>query len=116
MLLNGTLRATTANQNGLLGFGSARHDSYRLQPELSAVVLLSKDLALGIEYRSQPDHLNGVAYGRGLRADSWKDAFVAWAPNKWCSLTLAYVDLGHIVPALTPRRQTGAYVSVQLAY
>ncbi|MDO9313920.1 MAG: DUF3034 family protein [Burkholderiaceae bacterium] len=116
VLLNGTLRATRANQNGLLGFGSSRQDDYRLQAEMSAALLLRKDVALGIEYRCKPDNLNGVAFGRGLREDDWKDAFIAWTPAKWVSLTLAYVDLGHIVPALTPKRQTGTYVSAQFSY
>ncbi|MFM9917096.1 MAG: DUF3034 family protein [Rhizobacter sp.] len=116
VLLNGTLRATRANQNGLLGFGSVRNDDYKVQAEMSAALLLRKDVAIGIEYRSKPDNLNGVAFGRGLREDDWKDAFIAWTPAKWVSLTLAWVDLGHIVPALTPKRQTGTYVSVQLSY
>ena len=32
------------------------------------------------------------------------------------SLTLAYVDLGRIAPAVQPRRQTGTYLSAQFAY
>ena len=116
VLLNGTLRATRANQNGLLGFGSTKEDDYRLQAEVSAALLLRKDVAIGIEYRAKPDNLNGVAFGRGLREDDWKDAFIAWTPAKWVSLTLAYVDLGHIVPALTPKRQTGTYLSAQFSY
>ncbi len=40
--------------------------------------------------------------------------FVAWAPSKNLSLTLAYVDLGRIVPGITrDRRQTGWYISAQ---
>ena len=116
VLVNATLRATRANQNGLLGFGSSRRDNYRLQAEMSLALALRKDLAIGIEYRMKTDNLNRVAFGNGLREDDWKDAFIAWTPCKDFSLTLAYVDLGHIVPALTPRRQTGAYVSVQLSY
>jgi hypothetical protein len=116
VLLNGTLRATRANQNGLLGFGSVKQDHHRLQAEMSVAMLLRKDVAVGIEYRAKPDNLNGVAYGNGLREDDWKDAFIAWTPSKGFSLTLAYVDLGHIVPALTPKRQTGWYLSTQLSY
>jgi Protein of unknown function (DUF3034) len=55
--------------------------------------------------------------GSGLRAQDWKDLFVAWAPSKHLSLTLAYVDLGTIVPATTQqRRQTGTYFSAQAAF
>ena len=116
VLVNATLRATRANQNGLLGFGSSKHNRYRMQAEMSLALALRKDLAIGIEYRMKPDNLNGVAFGNGLREDDWKDAFIAWTPCKLFSLTLAYVDLGHVVPALTPKRQTGAYVSAQFSY
>jgi hypothetical protein len=116
VLLNGTLRLTKANQNGLLGFGGTQHDSYRIQPEVSVAWLLRKDLAVGAEYRAKPDNLNPSILGAGLKEDDWKDLFVAWAPNKHVSLTLAWVDLGHIVPAVVTRRQTGAYLSAQIAY
>lgn len=117
VLVNGTLRATKANQNGLLGFGGARSDSYRLQPEISLAVLLRKDVALGAEYRAKPDHLKRSALGDGaLQEDDWFDLFIAWAPSKHFSLTAAYVDLGKIVPALQPERQNGAYLSAQLSF
>ncbi len=116
VLVNTTLRATRANQNGLLGFGSSKRDSHRVQAEMSLALALRKDLVIGIEYRMKPDNLNGVAFGDGLREDDWKDAFIAWTPSKWFSLTLAYVDLGHIVPALTPKRQAGPYASAQLSF
>ena len=55
--------------------------------------LLRKNLALGAEYRFKPNHLQalGAAAGLGaaLREDDWKDLFVAWAPSKNLSLTLA---------------------------
>ncbi len=116
VLANLTLRATKANQNGLLGFGGAASDHVSIEPEVSLAWLLKRTLAVGVEYRAKPDKLNPSAFGAGLREDDWKDLFVAWAPNKHVSLTLAYVDLGRIVPAVQPRRQTGAYASVQFAY
>lgn len=117
VLLNGTLRATKANQNGLLGFGSADSDRYKLQPEASIAYLISKNIALGAEYRAKPDNLNRSALGRGaLQEDDWKDVFIAWAPTKNLSLTLAYVDLGKIAPAVQHRRQTGTYLSAQIAF
>ena len=116
VLANLTLRATKANQNGLLGFGGAASDHVSIEPEVSLAWLLKRTLAVGVEYRAKPDKLNPSALGAGLREDDWKDLFVAWAPNKHVSLTLAYVDLGRIVPAVQPRRQTGAYASVQFAY
>ena len=116
VLANVTLRATKANQNGLLGFGSADDNRFSLQPEISLAWLLSPTAAIGAEYRAKPDKLNPSALGDGLREDDWKDLFVAWAPNKHVSLTLAYVDLGRIVPAVQTRRQRGAYLSAQFAY
>ena len=116
LLVNVTLRATRANQNGLLGFGGAASDGYSLRPEFSMAWLLSRQLALGAEYRAKPDKLNPSALGAGLREQDWKDLFLAWAPNKRVSLTAAYVDLGAIVPAVVPRRQTGGYLSLQMAF
>ena len=116
VLANLTLRYTKANQNGLLGFGGSAGEHASLLPEVSLAWLLRKDLAIGAEYRAMPDKLNPSALGDGLRADDWKDLFLAWAPSKHASLTLAIVDLGRIVPAVQPRRQTGGYLSLQLAY
>ncbi len=118
LLLNGTLRATQANQNGLLGFGASDHTGYRLQPEVSVAYLLNKHLALGAEYRSKPDNFrDNTALGAGsLDEDDWVDVFIAWAPTKYISLTAAYVDLGKIVPGVVTRRQTGTYLSAQIAF
>ncbi len=116
ILLNGTLRATQANQNGLLGFGGTAHGSHSVQPEVSVAWLLRRNLALGAEYRFKPDNLNPSILADGLREDDWKDIFIAWAPNKNVSLTLAWVDLGRIVPAVNSKRQSGAYVSAQFAF
>lgn len=115
-LVNVTLRATKANQNGLLGFGGAGGGGYSLVPEISVAYLLSKQWAIGAEYRVKPDKLNPSILGDALREDDWKDVFVAWAPNKHVSLTAAYVDLGRIVPGIQPRRQRGVYGSIQFAY
>ena len=124
ILVNGTLRATKANQGGLLGFGATlggADNSYELQPEFSVAYLISSKLAVGVEYRGMPNKLQraGQAAGLsdGLRADDWKDIFIAYAPSKNVSLTAAYVDLGRIVPATTGgRKQTGVYVSAQIAF
>ena len=123
LLLNATLRSTNANQNGLLGFGAAApgKKSRSLQPEFSVAYLLNKNLAVGAEYRFKPNNLQslGEAAGLGaaLREDDWKDIFIAWAPSKNLSLTLAWVDLGRIVPGITNgRKQTGYYLSAQVAF
>jgi len=116
VLVNGTLRATKANQDGLLGFGGTAHDKYRLEPEFSLAWLAERHLALGAEYRRKPDNLNPSVLGAGLKEDDWWDAFVAWAPDKHLSLTLAYVQLGRIVPAVATRKQDGGYASAQIAF
>ena len=117
ILVNATLRATRANQGGLLGFGGAQAGGRKLQPEISVAKLLSRQLAIGAEFRSKPDHLNRPVLGPGaLKEDDWFDVFVAWAPTKTVSLTAAWVDLGKIAPAVQPRRQTGAYLSAQIAF
>jgi hypothetical protein len=123
LLLSATVRSTRANQNGLLGFGSAApgRNSRSLQPEFSVAWLLRRDLAIGAEWRRKPDnlHATGRAAGLGaaLREDAWKDVFAAWAPSKHLSFTLAWADLGRVVPGIAQgRRQSGAYLSVQVAY
>ncbi|MGC4366439.1 DUF3034 family protein [Hydrogenophaga sp. R2] len=124
ILVNGTLRATKANQGGLLGFGATlggADNRYELHPEISVAYLVRRDLAVGVEYRSMPNKLQtagrAAGLGEGLRAGDWKDIFIAWAPSKNVSLTAAYVDLGTIVPATTnQRKQRGVYVSAQFAF
>jgi hypothetical protein len=124
ILVNGTLRATRANQNGLLGHGArlgGADNGYELQPELSVAWLLRRNLAIGFEYRSMPNKLQragaAAGLGDGLRADDWKDIFVAWSPSRNVSITAAYVSLGRVVPATTGnRKQSGAYVSAQIAF
>ena len=111
VLVNGTLRLTKANQNGLLGFGSSDKGGYSVQPEVSVAWLLRKDLAVGAEYRFKPDNL--AFAGAPFAENDWKDLFIAWAPTKNLSITAAYVDLGNIVGH---PKQTGGYLSVQLAY
>ena len=107
LLLNGTVRLTKANQFGILGFGGDRNDSYKPQLEGSVAWLLSRKLAIGAEYRMKPDNL-GIA-----NEDDWFDAFIAWAPTKHVSLTLAYADLGNIV---IKDQQRGLYASVQVGF
>lgn len=107
ILLNATVRFTKANQFGILGFGGDRHDGYKPQFEGSAAYLLNRNLAIGAEYRSKPDNLN-IAHEN----NAW-DAFIAWAPAKHVSLTVAYVDLGNIV---IRDNQRGWYASLQVGF
>ncbi|MGN2252813.1 DUF3034 family protein [Frateuria sp. GZRe12] len=107
LLVDATVRFTKANQIGILGFGGDRQDKYRAELETSVAYLLGRQWAIGAEYRAKPDNL-GIA-----KEDDWYDAFVAWAPTKHVSLTLAYANLGNIV---IKDRQRGLYASVQLGF
>lgn len=106
LLLNGTVRATKANQTGLLGFGGPGKRDYSIQFEGSAAYLLSPNLAVGAEYRSKPNNL-------GLREDDWMDVFAAYALNKQVSVVAGYADLGEIA---TFRGQRGLYLSLQAGF
>lgn len=107
LLVNATVRFTKANQIGILGFGGDKHNGYQPELETSVAYLLSRQWAIGAEYRMKPNNL-GIA-----KEDDWYDAFVAWAPTKHVSLTLAYADLGNIV---IKDKQRGLYASVQVGF
>ena len=107
LLLNATVRMTRANQTGILGFGGDLSNSYHPEFEGSAALLLSRNWAVGGEYRTKPDNL------RFARESDWYDLFVTWLPAKWVSATLAYVDLGSIA---TRKHQEGVYASLQLGF
>lgn len=109
VLLGGTVRATKANQMGLLGFGGDQGDSYRPMLEVSAAYLVNRKLVVGAEYRHKPHNL-GVD-----REKAYYDVFVAWFPTKHVSVTAAYVVLGDIT-VFNPKRQKGAYLSVQTGF
>ena len=106
ILVNGTLRFTKANQTGILGFGTNTKDKYKPYAEGSIAYLLRKDLAIGAEFRQKPDNLP-------FKEDNWYDIFIAYAPTKNISLTLAYVDLGNLV---IKDKQKAPYLSVQVGF
>ena len=64
LLVNGTLRATKANQNGLLGYGATlggNEDRYSVQPEFSIGYLVTKNVVVGAEYRFMRNKLEKPA-------------------------------------------------------
>jgi len=105
LLLDATVRETRANQYGILGFGGI-DGHYHTQLEGSAAWLVNRHAAMGIEVRTKPDNLAAAHEGTAY------DAFIAIAPCKAFSITLAAVDLGNIVT----RRQTGLYASLQAGF
>ncbi|KPV98940.1 MULTISPECIES: DUF3034 family protein [unclassified Pseudoalteromonas] len=98
---NTTFRYSDANQLGLLGFGGPDSDK-ELLFEASTAVFLTHQIAVGVEYREKSNNL-------GLGEQDWQDVFVAWFPNKYVSVTAAWLDLGSIAGA---KDQTGWYLSV----
>ena len=115
VLVSGTVRVSKANQYGLLGFGGPDGQRYRPEFEGSVAYLVRRDLVIGAEARIKRGNLKNPALH--LREQAAWDVFVAYFPSKNVSITAAYVDLGEIVGALTAnRRQTGAYLSLQLGF
>ncbi len=100
-LWNTTFRYTNANQLGLLGFGGT-NDNREIVLEASAAVLLSRHLAIGIDYREKPDNLD-------TSEDDWKNLFISYSPNKSISLTAAWLRLGSIAGV---DNQDGIYLSL----
>ncbi len=109
LLLNATVRATKANQMGLLGFGGDKGDRYQPMLEVSAAYLINRKLVAGVEYRMKPRNL-GVD-----PENDYYDGFVAWFPSKHVSVTAAYAVLGEIT-VFNPKRQRGWYLSVQTGF
>jgi hypothetical protein len=107
LLTNLTLRATRANQMGLLGFGGDLGDALRLSPELSLALLPRDNLAFGLEWRSKPSLLSAAPETRAL------DVFVTWWMTPTLNATAAYLDLGQIA---NKSAQRGCYVSLQAQF
>jgi hypothetical protein len=107
VLVSGVLRATRANQFGILGFGGDRNNSYRTELEGSAAFLVTRQLALGGEFRTKPNNLRFANEGNA------GDLFAAYFITKHLSTTLAFVDLGDIA---TQKNQKGVYLSMQAGF
>lgn len=104
VLINATVRATKANQLGLLGFGSNRDNRYHVVGEFSAGLFLSRRWLIGAEYRQKPDNLRAVG------ENDWKSAYLVYIPSRHLSISAAYVDLGTIAGY---RHQNGYFLSLQ---
>ena len=141
-LINVTVRYSSANQTGLVGFGGPNGNHKTFRPEVSVAYLLAKNTAIGGEWQQHSSNLSSVHLG-GLNLSSitnnpllsalpvtgttlgalsttltqqesdWYDAFVAFFPNKHLSITMAYAMLGNIT--LTPS-QNGYYISLQASF
>lgn len=126
-LINVTLRYTSANQTGLVGFGGPDSNKKKIRPEVSLAYLLNKGTAIGAEYQKHGHNLDGKGVDLGgltlpggligstvtQKESDWYDAFIAFFPSKNLSITMAYAMLGNIT--LTPN-QNGYYVSLQASF
>jgi hypothetical protein len=118
ILVNLTLRATKANQFGLLGFGGDRSDNYHVEPEASVAYLFTRKLAAGAEYRAKPHNLTID------RESGAYDFFVAYFPTRNVSFTAAFLDLGTIGEQIAASfgtsdyrtHQRGPYISLQAGF
>jgi hypothetical protein len=107
LLLNAGVRASRANQAGLLGYGGDRGNGYAWLAELSGGIFLDRHWLAGLEYRQKPDNL---AFAR---EDDWYDLFVAYIPNRTVAVTAAWVELGSVAGLSD---QTGPYLSLQATF
>ena len=121
-MLNGTLRATKANQFGLLGFGGGTlkaDNKYKIEPEVSAGVFLAENVVLGAEYRAKPNNISSAAFGI-QEGGAW-DLFMAYFVNKNMAITAAYANLGQVGPSRSAvstmaAKQDGTYLQLQVNF
>ena len=105
-LANVTVRATKANQTGLLGFGGDLNNDYELMTEASVGMFINRHWIIGVEYRQKPNNL-GFA-----KEHDWHDVFVGWFPNKRVAVVGAYTNLKSIAGAPD---QKGFYANLQIS-
>lgn len=120
VLLNGVLRASKANQLGLLGFGGGTtvgaKTGYSVKPELSVEVFAAENVIVGAEYRAQPS--NGVTGTEGIvHQNAAYDFHIVYVANKNFTLTAAYTNLGQVAPAFTgSNKQNGMLLQGQVNF
>ena len=107
LVLSGAVRFNKVSRPGLYGLGPTRTQRSK-QYEASAAWLPTRRLAVGVEYRTQPDTSLTFAVQR-----DWTNAFVAYAFSPTISLTGNLIDLGVIG---TARNQRAAFLSLQAAF
>ena len=112
LVVNAVLRATKANEFGLLGFGGDLKNTYSYKPEGTIAYLLTRKLAVGAEIRTRPHNLTvddeSTAY----------TVFLGWTPTKNLSLVAAYLNIGGVLGPATgvSRHQDGPYISLQAGF
>ncbi len=120
VLLNGVLRATKANQMGLLGFGggstAGAKSGYSIEPEVSAEIFAADNVILGAEYRAQPS--NGVTANDGvLHQNAAYGLHIVYVANKNFALTASWVNLGQVAPGVNgSNSQNGMWLQAQVNF
>lgn len=119
LLVNATLRGIRTAPG--LGAPLPGRESYSLRPEFSVAYLLQRNLAIGAEYRLRPTQLTSqgraASLGDTLADDETRDLYLAWAPAKNLSLTLAYVGEGRTMPGISmQRRPSSTWFAAQFAF
>ena len=104
LLLSGAVRATRANEIGLLGFGGPGRDNHQFRFEGSAAVFLTRRVAVGYDFRHKGKEL------RFADEDPWHAAYLAIVPSHHFKLIAAYARLGQVAGL---GHQDGAYLSLQ---
>lgn len=104
VLLNGVVRASKANEIGLLGFGGPGRDNYQFHFEGTAAVFLTRRVVVGYDFRQKSKNL------RAVNEDPWQAAFLAVVPSRHFKVVAAYARLGEVAGL---GHQDGAYVSLQ---
>ncbi len=107
LLLSAGVRATRANQLGLLGYGGDRGNSHELVFEGAAALFLNPQWAIGAEYRGKSGNLSAAP------EDDWTDLFIGYFPNPHLSVALARLNLGDIAGQTNER---GYYLNVQATW
>lgn len=104
LLVNGMVRATKANETGLLGFGGPGRNNYQFYFEGSVAAFITRRVALGYDFRQKSGNL------RFADEDPWQAVYLAVIPGKHFKLVAAYARLGQVAGL---GHQDGAYLSVQ---
>jgi len=104
VLLNGVVRASKANEIGLLGFGGPGRDNYQFHFEGTAAVFLTRRVVVGYDFRQKSKNL------RAVNEDPWQAAFLAIVPSRHFKVVAAYARLGEVAGL---GHQDGAYLSLQ---
>jgi len=104
VLVSGNLRATRANEIGLLGFGGPGRSNYQVQVEGTAAIFLTRRIIVGYDFRQKRSLLSSVD------EDPWHDVFIAVVPSHHFKIVAAYARLGQVAGL---GNQDGGYISIQ---